>query len=44
MNKLTYSIRLRQAGGEKGLIDDLRCRNGNLEICSVYEQTGVQEL
>lgn len=44
LNKLTYSIRLRQAGTEKELIDDLRCRNGNLEISSAYEQTSVQEL
>jgi uncharacterized membrane protein YhiD involved in acid resistance len=44
LNKLTYSIRLKKAGTEKELIDDLRCRNGNLEICSAYEQTSVQEL
>lgn len=31
--KLTYNITLLDAGKEKELIDDLRCRNGNLEIC-----------
>ncbi len=32
LNKLTYDIVLKQAGTEKAMIDDLRCRNGNLEI------------
>ena len=32
LNRLTYEIRLRRAGTEKALIDQLRCRNGNLEI------------
>lgn len=30
--KLTYRIMLRNPKEEKALIDDLRCRNGNLEI------------
>jgi hypothetical protein len=32
LNKLTYDITLREANTEKELIDELRCRNGNLEI------------
>lgn len=32
LNKLTYRVRLKNASTEKALIDELRCRNGNLEI------------
>ncbi len=32
LNRLTYSVRLKEASTEKALIDDLRVRNGNLEI------------
>ena len=32
LNRLTYSVRLKEAGTEKALIHDLRVRNGNLEI------------
>lgn len=32
--KLTYEIYLRDASSEKALIDDIRCKNGNLEILS----------
>ena len=32
LNRLTYEIRLRKSGTEKAFIDQLRCRNGNLEI------------
>ena len=32
LNKLTYDITLKKQGSEKDLIDDLRVRNGNLEI------------
>ena len=32
LNRLTYSVRLKEAGTEKALIDDLRVRNGNPEI------------
>ena len=32
LNRLTYDIVLRAPGTEKAFIDDLRCRNGNLEI------------
>ena len=36
--KLTYNITLRDK--EKNLIDELRCRNGNLEINIVQQTTG----
>lgn len=32
LNKLTYNIILKGTGTEKSFIDELRCRNGNLEI------------
>lgn len=32
LNRLTYEIVLKKAGSEKEFIDELRCRNGNLEI------------
>lgn len=32
LNRLTYDLVLRKAGTEKEFIDELRCRNGNLEI------------
>lgn len=32
LNKLTYDITLKEAGSEKNMIDELRTRNGNLEI------------
>ena len=32
LNRLTYEIELKAPGTEKALIDELRCRNGNLEI------------
>lgn len=32
LNRLTYDITLAEGGSEKALIDELRCRNGNLEI------------
>lgn len=33
MFRLTYEITLRESASEKPLIDAMRCRNGNLEIC-----------
>ena len=36
--KLTYRIRLKSIEAEKALIDDIRCRNGNLEV-----SVGLQE-
>lgn len=32
LNKLHYNIKMKKAGTEKEFIDELRCRNGNLEI------------
>ena len=32
LNRLTYEVTLKTPGTEKAFIDDLRCRNGNLEI------------
>ena len=32
LNRLTYNLVLKKAGMEKAFIDELRCRNGNLEI------------
>ena len=32
LNRLTYDLTLRKSGCEKAFIDELRCRNGNLEI------------
>lgn len=37
--KLTYDITLRNPNTEKELIDDLRCRNGNLEISISNQET-----
>lgn len=43
--KLEYRIMLKEADTEKKLIDDLRCRNGNLEIlCSQTSGTVKEEL
>ncbi len=42
--KLTYQITLKELGKEKQLIDELRCRNGNLEIMITRQETGVYEL
>ena len=39
--KLEYRIVFRE---EKNFIDDLRCRNGNLEILCSRAQTGREEL
>jgi len=44
LNKLVYHIALNSAGVEKQLIDQLRCRNGNLEISSSTQLTHSVEL
>ena len=36
--KLTYDLTLRDPGKEKALIDELRLRNGNLEISMSYQE------
>ena len=42
--KLTYNIILKDPTKEKEMIDALRCRNGNLEICVSRQDTTVTEL
>ena len=32
LNKLNYKVTMKKTGTDKAFIDDLRCRNGNLEI------------
>ena len=32
LNRLSYDLRMLKPGTEKAMIDELRCRNGNLEI------------
>ena len=41
--KLEYRIVFREEGEEKNMIDQLRCRNGNLEILCSRAQTGREE-
>ncbi|MDE7203678.1 MAG: DUF4956 domain-containing protein [Lachnospiraceae bacterium] len=42
--KLTYHITFREAGREKAFIDDVRCRNGNLEISLSNQESSVSEM
>ncbi len=42
--RLTYDIKLKKTGIEKEFIDELRCRNGNLEITVSRQETIVGEL
>lgn len=42
--KATYNIVLRDATKEKEMIDAMRCRNGNLEICVSAQETVSGEL
>lgn len=43
MFRLTYDITLKSADDEKAMIDELRCRNGNLEISvSTHGVSGVE--
>ena len=42
--KLVYNVQLRDAGSVRNLIDDLRCRNGNLEVAISYQETNADEL
>ncbi len=44
LNKLDYAITLRKAGSEKEMIDDLRCRNGNLEISISTQEMNLRDL
>lgn len=42
--KLTYNITFREAGTEKAFIDDVRCRNGNLEITLSSQESSMTEM
>ena len=42
--RLTYNVILRDAAKEKEMIDELRCRNGNLEISVSKQETAIAEL
>ncbi len=42
--RLTYNVILRDSTRERALIDELRCRNGNLEITVSRQDTMVTEL
>lgn len=42
--KLTYHITLKDTSTEKEFIDNLRCRNGNLEICMARQEINTLEL
>ena len=44
MFRLTYNLTLKDATKEKEMIDQLRCRNGNLEITVSKQETTVTEL
>lgn len=44
LNRLTYELVLRNSGTEKQFIDELRCRNGNLEISMSMQMTQSREL
>ena len=41
---LTYHLKLKSVSEEKNLIDELRCRNGNLEITVSRQENVVGEL
>jgi hypothetical protein len=42
--ELTYSVRLKSAAIPRAFVDELRCRNGNLNIMLGREQIGREEL
>ena len=44
LNRLTYELVLRKGGTEKQFIDELRCRNGNLEISMSMQMTDSREI
>ena len=41
--KLKYMIRMRDVAEEKHMIDELRCRNGNLDIICGHPVTSKKE-
>ncbi|MFR7662173.1 MAG: hypothetical protein ACLUZ0_03655 [Coprococcus sp.] len=44
MYKLTYQLTMKNTDREKEMIDEIRCRNGNLEINVSKQDTMVSEL
>lgn len=42
--KLTYQLTMKNTDREKEMIDEIRCRNGNLEINVSKQDTMVSEL
>lgn len=44
LNRLTYQMTLKNSGTEKAFIDELRCRNGNLEISLSLQENINNEL
>ena len=44
LNRLTYDVTMRKAGMEKQFIDELRCRNGNLEISMSIRPADSREI
>lgn len=42
--RITYNVTLRNADDEKKFIDELRCRNGNLEISMSRQEANANEL
>ena len=44
LNRLTYELTMRSPGQEKPFLDELRCRNGNLEISLSSRQGGEDRL
>lgn len=44
LNRLTYELVLRKPGTEKAFIDELRCRNGNLEISMSLRASDGREI
>lgn len=44
MFKLTYHVDMRDVKEEKEMIDELRCRNGNLEISVMKQEENIYEL
>lgn len=42
--RLVYNVRLREGASERDLIDELRCRNGNLEVALTHQAVSNDEL
>ncbi|MBQ9005299.1 MAG: DUF4956 domain-containing protein [Atopobiaceae bacterium] len=42
--RLTYDIGMVDSAAERAFIDELRCRNGNLEIAISRQETGAEQL